>query len=142
MRGRRRKRGELFAEINIVPFTDIVLVLLIIFMLTANFIATGTGLNIELPGASTAVSQNQTQTAVFITADGQIYLDATPVDPAVLKNMLAAALADDERLVVVVSADRAVEYSRVVSVLDAVRSAGVKYLALAAELRSPGEVPR
>ncbi|MFP3903978.1 MAG: ExbD/TolR family protein [Armatimonadota bacterium] len=135
MRDRRRSRGQLFAEINVVPFTDVVLVLLIIFMITANFIATGTGLNIELPDAASAVSQDQTQTAVFITHEGDVYLNSKPVNAPALQDRLRDVVSRDEEMVVVVSADQRVEYERVIEILDAVRNAGVRYLALAAELK-------
>lgn len=131
---RKRRQDDLFAEINIVPFTDVVLVLLIIFMITANFIATGTGMTIELPSAQSAAPQAQSQTVVFITADGQMYLNSTKVDADGLQSRLLQAAASDAELVVIVSADRNVPYSRVASALDAVRGAGVRYLALAAEL--------
>ena len=136
MRRRRRSREEPFAEINIVPFTDVCLVLLIIFMITANFIATGQGLNIELPTAASALPETQGQVVVFVTGEGDVYLNAEPVQPDRLRARLTEFADEDPETVVVVSADRAVRYERVVDVLDAVRSAGVSYLALAAEERA------
>ncbi len=131
---RRHRSDELFSEINIVPFTDVCLVLLIIFMITANFIATGTAMSIELPEASTAVAQDQLQAVVFITATGQVYLNSRPVRPQELPGLLEDEAEANPELIVVVSADRKVPYEKVVAVLDAVRLAGVEYLALAAEI--------
>ncbi|MEA3400987.1 MAG: biopolymer transporter ExbD [Armatimonadota bacterium] len=133
MRRRRRGEEELFADINIIPFTDVCLVLLIIFMITANFIATGQGLNIELPAAASALPETQSQVIVFVTAEGDVYLNARPVTPDGLSARLADAAREDPEMVVVISADRTVPYEHVVDVLDAVRGAGVSYLALAAE---------
>ncbi|MGD9496072.1 MAG: ExbD/TolR family protein [Armatimonadota bacterium] len=135
MRRRRREVDEPFAEINIVPFTDVVLVLLIIFMITANFIATGRGLHIELPAAASALPETRGQVVVFVTGAGEVYLNAERLDPGALRARLLQAAQDDPEMVVVISADRKVPYERVVDVLDAVRMAGVSYLALAAETR-------
>lgn len=134
MRGRRHREDELFAEINIVPFTDVCLVLLIIFMITANFIAMGGQMNIELPRAVTALPADQGQVMVFINAAGEIHLTGDVVQPLDLATRLQAEARTNPELVVAVSADRAVPYERVVVALDAVRAAGVSYLALAAEM--------
>jgi len=131
---RRRHDDELFAEINIVPFTDVCLVLLIIFMITANFIAMGGQLNIELPQAVTALPASQGQVLVYINEAGEIYLAGEVVQPQELAGKLQAEAQDNPELVVAVSADRNVPYQRVVTALDAVRAAGVSYLALAAEM--------
>ena len=131
---RRRRDDELFAEINIVPFTDVCLVLLIIFMITANFIAMGGQLNIELPQAVTALPASQGQVLVYINEAGEIYLAGEVVQPQELAGKLQAEAQDNPELVVAVSADRNVPYQRVVTALDAVRAAGVSYLALAAEM--------
>lgn len=133
MRARRHQVDEPFAEINIVPFTDVCLVLLIIFMITANFIATGQGLNIELPTSASALPQTQGQAVVFITGTGEVFLNAERLEPEALRSRLVSAAEQDPEIVVVISADRRVPYERVVDVLDAVRLAGVSYLALAAE---------
>ena len=130
---RRRHDDDLFAEINIVPFTDVCLVLLIIFMITANFIAMGGQLNIELPQATTALPASQGQVLVYINAAGQTYLAGEVVAPQELAEKLQAEARDNPDLVVAVSADRNVPYQHVVTALDAVRAAGVSYLALAAE---------
>ncbi|HUS81283.1 MAG TPA: biopolymer transporter ExbD [Armatimonadota bacterium] len=131
---RRRHDDELFAEINIVPFTDVCLVLLIIFMITANFIAMGGQLNIELPQAVTALPASQGQVLVYINEAGEIYLAGEVVQPQELAGKLQTEAQDNPELVVAVSADRNVPYQRVVTALDAVRAAGVSYLALAAEM--------
>lgn len=137
MRRRRRRDDDVFSEINIVPFTDVCLVLLIIFMITANFIATGQGLNIELPTAATALPETHGQVVVFITAAGEVYLNGDRVQPEGLARRLSDAAEQDPEMTVIVSADRKVPYERVVDVLDAVRTAGVSYLALAAEEQQP-----
>ena len=113
---------------------DVALVLLIIFMITANFIAMGAQMNIELPTAVTALPADQGQVMVFINAAGDIHLAGEVIQPVDLAAKLRAEAESNPELVVAVSADRQVPYNRVVAALDAVRAAGVTYLALAAEM--------
>lgn len=135
-----KKRKEIFWEINMVPFNDILLVLLIIFMMTASFIVTGTGIDISLPEAATASPTEQTQIAIFITKDGDVYLGGEKVTVEKLLDRLTEEVPRSSKIVVILSGDRDVPYGRVVDVLDAVRLSGLEYIALAAELKSPPKV--
>jgi biopolymer transport protein ExbD len=146
MRVGKHDDEEVFAEINIVPFTDVCLVLLIIFLMTASFLVTGSGLHIELPSATTAAPQENSQIVIFITEKGDIFLAGEAVDLEHLLDRLTVEAAKSPKIVVVVSADRRVPYGSVVEVLDAVRLSGLEYLALAAEIkgeagRAPGPAP-
>jgi len=132
-----KRRKEIFWEINMVPFNDILLVLLIIFMMTASFIVTGTGIDISLPEAATAAPTEQTQIAIFITKQGDVYLGGEKVSVEKLLDKLTEEAQRNSKIVVIVSGDRDVPYGRVVDVLDAVRLSGLDYIALAAELKSP-----
>jgi|YelNatPaOPRAMG01_1025707.scaffolds.fasta_scaffold18372_7 biopolymer transport protein ExbD len=132
-----RKKREIFWEINMVPFNDILLVLLIIFMMTASFIVTGTGIDISLPQAATAAPQEQTQIAIFITKDGKVYLGGEELTVERLLDRLTEEAQRNQKIVVIVSGDRNVPYGKVIDVLDAVRLSGLDYIALAAELKSP-----
>jgi len=140
----RKRKREFFWEINMVPFNDILLVLLIIFMMTASFIVTGTGIDISLPAAATATPQEQTQVAIFITKKGEVYLGGEKVTVERLLDELTKEAQKSSKVVVIVSGDRDVPYGKVVDVLDAVRLSGLDYIALAAELKPPpnGEVKR
>lgn len=120
-----------------VPFNDILLVLLIIFMMTASFIVTGTGIDITLPQAATASPQEQTQVAIFITKEGDVYLGGEKVTVEKLLDKLTEEAQRSSKIVVIVSGDRDVPYGKVVDVLDAVRLSGLDYIALAAELKAP-----
>ncbi|HEY5088484.1 MAG TPA: biopolymer transporter ExbD, partial [Polyangia bacterium] len=77
-----RKRG-IIAEINVTPLVDIMLVLLIIFMLTANLIAKQ-AIEVELPRASQSTSLNPTTLAITLTRDGSLYLDGKPTTAVAL----------------------------------------------------------
>ncbi|MBC7328663.1 biopolymer transporter ExbD [bacterium] len=132
-----KKKKEIFWEINMVPFNDILLVLLIIFMMTASFIVTGTGIDISLPSAATAAPQEQTQIAIFITKQGDVYLGGQKVSVENLLDKLTEEAQKNKKVVVIISGDRDVPYGKIVDVLDAVRLSGLEYIALAAELKSP-----
>lgn len=139
MAAKTHDTDDVFAEINIVPFTDVCLVLLIIFLMTASFLVTGSGLEIELPTASSATPQEEGQIVIFVTEKGEVYLAGEKVGLEQLLDRLSREAAKSQKIVVVVSADRKVPYGSVVEVLDAVRLSGLEYLALAAELEpSPG----
>src|SRR5436305_12107258 len=90
-----RKRG-IIAEINVTPFVDIMLVLLIIFMLTANLIARQ-AIEIELPRASQSTGLNPTTLAVTLTRGGALYLDGKPTSPDGLRAAARAAVARDAK---------------------------------------------
>ncbi|HSN29541.1 MAG TPA: biopolymer transporter ExbD, partial [Kofleriaceae bacterium] len=87
--GAGRRRG-IIAEINVTPLVDIMLVLLIIFMLTAHLIAKQ-AIEVELPRASNATTLKPTTIAVTLTSDGSLYLNDKAVTAAALRNEVAAA---------------------------------------------------
>jgi biopolymer transport protein ExbD len=126
--GATRRRG-IIAEINVTPLVDIMLVLLIIFMLTAHLIAKQ-AIEVELPRASQATTLKPTTLAVTLTRDGSIFLNDKTVTPDALRASVAAAVAKDAKVQVVISGDKAVSHGRVVWVLDLVKSLGVTSFAI------------
>jgi len=126
--GASRRRG-IIAEINVTPLVDIMLVLLIIFMLTAHLIAKQ-AIEVELPRASQATTLKPTTLAVTITREGSIYLNDKPVTADALRSAVGAAVAKDPKVQVVISGDKAVSHGRVVWVLDVVKSLGVTSFAI------------
>ncbi len=126
--GAGRRRG-IIAEINVTPLVDIMLVLLIIFMLTAHLIAKQ-AIEVELPRASNATTLKPTTIAVTLTSDGSLYLNDKAVTPAALRDEVAAAVAKDAKTQVVISGDKSVSHGRVVWVLDLVKSLGVTSFAI------------
>jgi len=130
---------SIFADINLVPFIDVCLVLLLIFMITATMIVAGTGIDIKLPKAATAQTQEQMEVVVCITDKKKIYVGAKEVD---IKNLYAEVeekLRENENLVCIISADKTISYDKLIEVLDTVRLAGVENIALAAELKKDDE---
>ena len=121
------------AEINITPFVDVVLVLLVIFMVTAGFIV-NKGVKIQLPEAASAEKlQLQRTLNILVQQNGIILLDGKVTTPDELK--LAGKTAKDkgEKVVALISADKGVIYSYVVGVMDALRLVGISDFALQME---------
>ncbi len=123
---RKYQEGEgLFSGINIVPFTDVVLVLLIIFMIAAPGLLSA-GLNISLPGASSADPDVPATVTVGLDRDGRIFLDGRGLkDAADLTAEIKALVEKRADLGVVVNADSAARHGRVVEVMDGLRNSGV-----------------
>jgi len=139
MAGTARRRG-IVAEINVTPLVDIMLVLLIIFMLTAHLIAKQ-AIEVELPRAAQSTAAPPTTLTLTLTRDGALFLNAAPTTPDALRAAVRAAIAKDPKTQAIIVGDRAVSHGRVVWLLDAIRSAGIASFAIQidpAALVSPG----
>jgi biopolymer transport protein ExbD len=123
-----RRRG-LITDINVTPLVDIMLVLLIIFMLTAHLIARQ-AIEIQLPKAAQATTVTPTTLAVTLTREGRMYLNGNEVSPAGLRSAVGSAMAKDPKTQVLVAGDKNVSHGRVVWVLDVVKSLGVTSFAI------------
>ena len=130
---------EIFADINLIPFIDVCLVLLLIFMITATMIVTGSGIDIKLPKAATAKTQESLEMVVCITEKKQIFVGAKEVNIKELYAEIEEKYREDEDVVVIISGDRTITYDKLIEVLDTVRLAGVTNIALAAELKKDDE---
>ncbi|MHB9154475.1 MAG: ExbD/TolR family protein, partial [Endomicrobiales bacterium] len=121
-------------EINITPFTDVVLVLLIIFMVTTPLLLQP-GIKVQLPRAKAAETDTDKTMNVLVDARGDIYLDKKKVALEELKREISLKLMHRPELAVVVKGDKDVRYDMVIQVIDAAKQAGVKKFALAVELQ-------
>jgi biopolymer transport protein ExbD len=121
--------SEVIAEINIVPFVDIVLVLLITFMLTSSVIAKAS-FTVELPTAASADSSVSSTVNVVIDADGKLFLNGAETTQDKLGAFVARASWKDKAVQAVISADKKVDYGYVVRVIDVVKANGIKSFAL------------
>jgi len=117
------------AEINIVPFVDIILVVLIIFMITTPLIVKPS-INITLPKAASGDDTTPSLLNVSIDPDGQATLNGKPVTDSDIKSLSAAALAENPEVQAIISADQGVPHGRVIAIMDAVKSAGIKRFAI------------
>jgi biopolymer transport protein ExbD len=123
------KRRGLITDINVTPLVDIMLVLLIIFMLTAHLIAKQ-AIEVQLPKASQATAVPATTLAVTLTREGRMYLNGGETTAADLRNTVQAAVAKDAKTQVIIAGDKEVSHGRVVWVLDLVKSLGVTSFAI------------
>jgi biopolymer transport protein TolR len=128
--GRRGKRGAM-AEINVTPLVDVMLVLLIIFMVTAPLLTAG--VPVELPDSrANALPQEPRQVTISMTPDGKTYLDDAEVAPGELGQRLAgiAPGADGKPPLVTLRADRALAYGEVMAVMGELNHAGFNSISL------------
>ncbi|HBN54776.1 MAG TPA: protein TolR [Stenotrophomonas sp.] len=136
----RRKRRKLKSEINVVPYIDVMLVLLIIFMVTAPLLTLS--FEVDLPTSNAkALESRQDPVIVSVMADGQLSLklpDAKSperMDAAALQAQLGAMATQDKDLRVIVAADRAVAYEKVVAAMDVIKAARIEKVGLATDAR-------
>ncbi len=132
--------GDVFADINITPLTDIFLVLLIIFMVTTTAIhaADRAGFEVSLPRAGKGAPAPAQDLTVAILADGRTVLGGRVLDAAALGEAFAAARARSAGTVVLVQADEVVPHGRVVAVMDLARQHGLTRLAIATRAAADG----
>jgi biopolymer transport protein ExbD len=133
--GGREGDDDLITGINVTPLVDIVLVLLIIFMVTASYLVRAS-IEVELPRAAAASEAAGTTLAVVITRGGEVFLDGVRrSEPELRERALAAVARGDTRAVV--SADRAALHGSVVRVIDVLKGAGVTRFAIHVEREAP-----
>jgi len=122
--------GHSISDINVTPLVDVMLVLLVIFMVTAPILQSGVAVDLP-PAASGGLGQESDDLIVSIDAAGTFYLEDSPVDDGELERRLEAVAAESSTRRVYVRADAGVEYGRVMAVLDAIRTAGLSRVGLA-----------
>ncbi len=128
-RGRRARKHAAIADINMTPFIDVMLVLLIIFMVAAPLIAVGVPIDLPQTGAK-PLNIDQKPLTVSIDDKGRIFLQDQPVEEGELAGKLVAAARAgfDERIFV--RGHKQVDYGRVASVMATITAAGYKRVAL------------
>jgi biopolymer transport protein ExbD len=120
---------EPIADINIVPFVDIILVVLIIFMVTTPFIMKPS-INVNLPKAGSGDDTTPSELTITIGMNGSLGLNGKTVDEAAITNFAKEMVAKKPDVQAIISADKEVTHGRVVSIIDAVKSGGVKRFAI------------
>lgn len=120
---------EPIAEINIVPFVDIILVILIIFMVTTPLIMKPS-INVNLPKAASGDQTTPSKLGITITKDGNIMLNGEPSNEESIKAYAEEMVAQKPEVQAIISADKDVAHGQVVAVIDAVKSGGVKKFAI------------
>jgi biopolymer transport protein TolR len=129
---RRGSRRAPMAEINVTPLVDVMLVLLIIFMITAPLLVAG--VPVDLPESRAgALDQDARPVQIALGKDGGVFIDETPVSEAALPEQLAAIAAQPappEGRRIYLRADRSLDYGRVMRVMGELNRAGLNRVAL------------
>jgi len=132
------RRRRFMAEINVVPLVDVVLVLLIIFMVTAPMLYRG--MDIKLPTSASNTIKPEERLVLTIERDQKLYLDKDRVSPAQLESRLRAAKQRNREVSVFLRADSEVPYGIVVQVMDGVKQAGIDKLGMVTDPVGPERV--
>jgi len=130
----KSRKQKLVAEINITPFTDVILVLLVIFMITTPLI-TQSVIKVKLPQAKSGVpveAARQIQVGITISNEGLIYLEEKLATRKELREKIALIHEDNPGLSVILRSDRLVQFKNIVGVLDILSELGIKNLNIAA----------
>jgi len=129
---RSGKRRRLMADINVVPYVDVMLVLVVILMVAAPFVNPGV---VDLPTVAKAGQQKALPVRVVVRSDGRISLFDGSVETGVQKGQLSAAVQKsqkgDPRVPVVIEADSKVQYDAVIGVMSILQKAGIQSVGLA-----------
>lgn len=129
---KRRSRRALMSDMNVTPMIDVMLVLLIIFMVTAPMLTVG--VNVNLPSATAPnVTQSETPMIVQINHEGQIYIGNDEVDLDTLPDKLDA-VAGGKDVRIFVRGDKHLSYGTIMSVMGCINEAGFKKVILVTEL--------
>ncbi len=128
-----RSRRRMVSEINVTPFVDVMLVLLIIFMVAAPMMIQG--IDVRLPAVSARPIPTETERLVVsVTADGKVLVEDNEVELGMLGAGLSAIQKEcQEKRGVILRADRKVEYGLVAQVMGAIRDAGIEEIGMITE---------
>ena len=138
-RGLRGRRGSaLLGEINVTPLVDVVLVLLLIFMVTAPMMSRG--IDVSLPVANQPRIPPEDRITVSVNAEGRVYVSDSPVNIALLEDRLRALTSGRSSSVVYLRADESLRYGQVIRVVDVIKRAGIDRIGFVYVL--PGEKAR
>ena len=131
--GQRRGAYRPMSEINVTPFVDVMLVLLIVFMVTAPLLTVG--VPVDLPKTSAkSIGESEEPLVISVTADGAIFIQETAVELENLVPRLQAITENKADTRIYVRGDKGVNYGRIMEVMGNVNVAGFSRVALIAEL--------
>ena len=135
---RRLGQYRPMSEINVTPFVDVMLVLLIVFMVTAPLLTVGVPVDLPETKAQSIVDPEE-PLVVSVDAEGQIYIQETEVELTNLVPRLAAITEAKTDTRIYVRGDRAIDYGRVMSVMGQINNAGFTHVALITEMPVEGK---
>jgi biopolymer transport protein TolR len=135
-RGRGRMRRRAMAEINVTPFVDVMLVLLIVFMVTAPLLTVG--VPVDLPKTKApALGQDREPLSITVRRDGTIFLQKEQVPEAALVDRLTAIASNGYNQRIFVRGDTQVNYGKVMEVMGVLAAAGFTHIGLVTDVVKP-----
>jgi biopolymer transport protein TolR len=138
MRGRRRRRRTRpVAEINVTPFVDVMLVLLIVFMVAAPLLTVGVDVELPKTAAGALPSEVEEPLTVTLTAEGAIVIQTTETPEAEFLTRLRGVAQERSDDKVFLRADGSIPYARVMQVMGAMNAAGFDNIGLVTDLGGP-----
>ena len=132
-----RRRGSLVSQINVTPLVDVMLVLLVIFMVTAPIIQQGVEVSVPKVRAAALPGEEQ-QFVVSITRSSEVYLNDARLTPDQLTDKLRAIAVERPDRQVFVRADEEVPYGVVIRAMAAIKSAGIQNVGMVTEMPAAG----
>lgn len=132
------RQRRFLAEINVIPLVDVVLVLLVIFMVTAPMLYRG--MDIKLPTSASNTIKPEIRAVLSIEKDQRLYLDKDQVSIAQLERKLRVLKEEHKDVSIYLRADRDVPYGVVIQVMDGVKKAGIEKLGMVTDPAGPERV--
>ena len=131
---RNRSKRKAMSDINVTPFVDVMLVLLIIFMVTAPLLTSG--IKINLPQSSSILKNEQKEpVTISLNSDGKIFINKKAFTKKRLVSKLKALEKINKDLKIYVKADKSISYGKVMDLMTVVNKAGFKKVALVTKLK-------
>ena len=129
---RNRRTVSTLGEINVTPLVDVVLVLLLVFMVTAPMMSRG--IDVSLPVANQPETEREDRITVSINAQERIFVGDRPINLQLLEDTVRGMMEGRTHKVVYLRADESIRYGKVITVIDKLKSAGVELVGFAYEL--------
>ncbi len=123
---------DMITGINVTPLVDVVLVLLIIFMVTATFISTPS-IKVDLPKAASGEKTETSSLGLVLDKSGKLYLNGAEATEEDVRAFIQKERADEKQLQAIISADREVSHGQVIHIIDVVKNEGVTKFAINVE---------
>ncbi|WP_299611383.1 protein TolR [uncultured Tateyamaria sp.] len=136
-RRRKRSRARPMSEINVTPFVDVMLVLLIIFMVAAPLLTVGVPVNLPETAANALPTEQEEPLTITVTAEGEVQIQTTAVERDQLVVRLRAIAAERDSDQVFLRADGAVPYEQVMQVMGALNAGGFSNIGLVTDIGGP-----
>jgi biopolymer transport protein TolR len=133
--GGEARLGPALAEINVTPFVDVVLVLLVIFLITAPMMLGG--IDVRVPKTETRNIQPEERLVLTVTRDRGVFLDNQPITLDRLSKVLSGMVRRNPKAAIFLKADEAVAYGTVMRVMDVIKKAGIDRVGMVTEPVGP-----